>query len=115
VGHAAGRRQQVLVGGDLLDADDATVTYTASVGDFIAARRWDYQCLRRRLHRAYAVDLGRPPDRGQAYSRHPRVKSAAPFAHSFPQLSHTPAWRLSVNILCGRHCQQIVDGNFQIV
>jgi hypothetical protein len=31
-----------------------------------------------RLHRAYAVDLGRPPDREQAYSRRPRVKSAAP-------------------------------------
>jgi hypothetical protein len=31
----------------------------------------------RRLHRAYTGDLERPPDRGQAYSRHPRVKSAA--------------------------------------
>jgi len=36
---------QVLVGGDLLDAGHATVTYAASVADFIAARRWDYQCL----------------------------------------------------------------------
>jgi hypothetical protein len=36
----------------------------------------------RRLPRAYAVDLGRPPDRGQAYSRRPRVKSAAPQARS---------------------------------
>ena len=37
---------EVLVGGDLLDAGDATVRYSASVADFIAARRWDRQCLR---------------------------------------------------------------------
>jgi len=34
-------RSQVLVGGDLC----ATVTYAGSVGDFITARRWDYQCV----------------------------------------------------------------------
>jgi hypothetical protein len=38
---------EVLVGGGLLDAGDATVRYAASVADFIAARRWDRQCLRR--------------------------------------------------------------------
>ena len=36
---------QVLVGGDLLDAGNATVPYAASVADFIAARRWDHACL----------------------------------------------------------------------
>jgi hypothetical protein len=36
---------EVLVGGDLLDAGDATVRYTASVADFIAVRRWDRECL----------------------------------------------------------------------
>jgi len=36
--------RQVLVGGDLLDGGHATVPYAASVKDFIAARRWDYQC-----------------------------------------------------------------------
>lgn len=40
-----GSSDQVLVGGDLLDAGRATVTYVASVADFIAARRWDYRCL----------------------------------------------------------------------
>jgi len=35
----------VLVGGDLLDAGRTTVQYAASVGDLIAARRWDHQCL----------------------------------------------------------------------
>jgi hypothetical protein len=41
-----GSSGQVLVGGDLFDAGRATVTYAASVADFIAARRWDYRCLR---------------------------------------------------------------------
>ncbi len=41
-----GGNYPVLVGGDLLDAGHATVTYAGSVADFIAARRWDYQCLR---------------------------------------------------------------------
>jgi hypothetical protein len=36
---------RVLVGGDLLDDGQATVPYTASVQDFIAARRWDHHCL----------------------------------------------------------------------
>lgn len=36
---------EVLVGGGLLDAGDATVRYAASAADFIAARRWDQQCL----------------------------------------------------------------------
>src|ERR1700759_485703 len=36
---------EVLVGGGLLDAGDATVRYAASAADFIAARRWDGQCL----------------------------------------------------------------------
>ena len=36
---------QVLVGGDLLDVGHATVSYAASVEDFIAARRWDHACL----------------------------------------------------------------------
>ena len=35
----------VLVGGDLLDAREATVEYAASVEEFIAARRWDRRCL----------------------------------------------------------------------
>lgn len=35
----------VLVGGELLDAGDATVPYADSVQDFIAARRWDGRCL----------------------------------------------------------------------
>ncbi|MGH3125284.1 MAG: hypothetical protein ACRDOI_46865 [Trebonia sp.] len=35
----------VLVGGELLDAGEATVEYAASVEDFIAARRWDRRCL----------------------------------------------------------------------
>jgi hypothetical protein len=38
---------EVLVGGSLLDAGDATVRYAASVADFIAARRWDQQCFHR--------------------------------------------------------------------
>lgn len=36
---------EVLVGGYLLDVGDATVRYAASVTDYIAARRWDEQCL----------------------------------------------------------------------
>ncbi len=40
-----GDGSQVLVGGELLDAGNATVRYAASVEDFIAARRWDHQCL----------------------------------------------------------------------
>ena len=52
-----GSSDQVLVGGDLLDTGHATVTYTASVEDFIAARRWDYQCLRPPLLMAQAVEL----------------------------------------------------------
>jgi hypothetical protein len=40
-----GDRSPVLVGGELLDAGDATVRYAASVEDFIAARRWDRRCL----------------------------------------------------------------------
>lgn len=40
-----GDRGPVLVGGDLLDIGKATVEYAASVGDFIAARRWDRRCL----------------------------------------------------------------------
>ena len=35
----------VLVGGELLDAGEATVEYAACVEDFIAARRWDRRCL----------------------------------------------------------------------
>ena len=48
---------QVLVGGDLLDTGHATVTYAASVEDFIAARRWDYRCLRPPLLMAQAAEL----------------------------------------------------------
>jgi hypothetical protein len=49
---------EVLVGGSLLDAGDATVRYAASVADFIAARRWDRQCLRRdELLQAQAPEL----------------------------------------------------------
>lgn len=40
-----GSGDQVVVGGDLLDAGRATVPYAASVKDFIAARRWDHRCL----------------------------------------------------------------------
>jgi hypothetical protein len=40
-----GDRSPVLVGGELLDAGEATVRYAASVEDFIAARRWDRRCL----------------------------------------------------------------------
>jgi len=40
-----GSSHPVLVGGDLLDAGRTTVQYAASVGDLIAARRWDHQCL----------------------------------------------------------------------
>jgi hypothetical protein len=36
---------QVVVGGDLLDVGSVTVSYAASVEDFIAARRWDHGCL----------------------------------------------------------------------
>lgn len=52
-----GDSHRVLVGGDLLDTGHATVTYTASVGDYIAARRWDYQCLRPPLLMAQATEL----------------------------------------------------------
>jgi hypothetical protein len=40
-----GGGDEVLVGGNLLDAGRATVVYAASVADFIAARRWDHRCL----------------------------------------------------------------------
>jgi hypothetical protein len=40
-----GGRTAVLVGGELLDAGNATVKYADSVEDFIAARRWDRRCL----------------------------------------------------------------------
>lgn len=40
-----GGSSEVLVGGDLLDVGHVTVVYAASVEDFIAARRWDHQCL----------------------------------------------------------------------
>jgi hypothetical protein len=40
-----GSGDQVVVGGDLLDAGRATVPHAASVKDFIAARRWDHRCL----------------------------------------------------------------------
>jgi hypothetical protein len=40
-----GGRCPVLVGGELLDAGEATVRYAASVEDFIATRRWDRRCL----------------------------------------------------------------------
>lgn len=52
-----GSGHQVLVGGDLLDTGHATVAYTASVEDFIAARRWDYQCFRPPLLMAQAAGL----------------------------------------------------------
>ena len=39
-----------------------------------------FKARRASLAVAHAADLGRPPDRGQAYSRRPRVKSAAPSA-----------------------------------
>ena len=52
-----GGSDQVLVGGDLLDTGHATVTYAASVGDFIAARRWDYRCFRPPLLMAQAAEL----------------------------------------------------------
>jgi hypothetical protein len=35
----------VLVGGELLDAPDATLQYAPSIESFIAARRWDAVCL----------------------------------------------------------------------
>jgi hypothetical protein len=41
----SGGADEVVVGGDLLDAGCATVVYAASVADFIAARRWDHRCL----------------------------------------------------------------------
>lgn len=52
-----GTSHQVLVGGDLLDAGHATVAYTASVEEFIAARRWDYQCFHLPLLMAQAAEL----------------------------------------------------------
>lgn len=52
-----GDSRQVLVGGDLLDAGHSTVTYTASVEDYIAARRWDAQCFRPPVLMAQAVEL----------------------------------------------------------
>jgi hypothetical protein len=51
-------------------------------GEVTEPRRICHGDPSRRLHRANAADLGRPPDRGQAYSRRPRVKSAAPFVRS---------------------------------
>jgi hypothetical protein len=51
-------RCPVLVGGELLDAGEATVRYAASVEDFIAARRWDRRCLTSRpLLQAQAPEL----------------------------------------------------------
>jgi hypothetical protein len=44
-GVPSGGSEQVVVGGDLLEAGHATVPYAASVADFIAARRWDHRCL----------------------------------------------------------------------
>jgi hypothetical protein len=38
---------RVVVGGDMLEGGRITVPYAASVQDFIAARRWDRQCLAR--------------------------------------------------------------------
>jgi hypothetical protein len=38
---------RVVVGGDMLEGGRTTVPYAASVQDFIAARRWDRQCLAR--------------------------------------------------------------------
>lgn len=40
-----GSSGEVLVGGDLFDAGQATVVYAATVEDFIAARLWDHACL----------------------------------------------------------------------
>jgi hypothetical protein len=40
-----GSDHAVVVGGDLFGTGHTTVTYTASVEDFVAARRWDYRCL----------------------------------------------------------------------
>jgi hypothetical protein len=48
---------QVLVGGDLLDAGRATVRYTASIKDFIEARRWDHACLSAPVLQAQAAEL----------------------------------------------------------
>ena len=48
---------RVLVGGDLLDTGHTTMTYTASVEDYIAARRWDFKCLRPPLLIAQAAEL----------------------------------------------------------
>jgi len=48
---------QVLVGGELLDAGRATVRYTASIKDFIEARRWDRACLSGPLLQAQATEL----------------------------------------------------------
>jgi len=48
---------QVLVGGDLLDAGRITVRYTASVRDFIDARRWDHACLSAPVLQAQAAEL----------------------------------------------------------
>ena len=51
----------VLVGGELLDAGEATVRYAASVEDFIAARRWDRRCLTAGpLLQAQAPELDQP-------------------------------------------------------
>ena len=52
-----GDSHQVLVGGDLLDTGHTTVTYAASVEDYIAARRWDGQCLRPPLLMAQGAEL----------------------------------------------------------
>lgn len=52
-----GSSHQVLVGGDLVGTGHATVAYAASVEDFIAARRWDCQCLRPPLLMAQAAGL----------------------------------------------------------
>lgn len=47
-----GSSGEVLVGGDLFDAGQATVLYAATVEDFIAARLWDHACLAAPLLRA---------------------------------------------------------------
>jgi hypothetical protein len=54
-----GGSTKVLVGGDLLDAgpERTTVTYAASVEDFIAARRWDSACMQPPLLQAQAAEL----------------------------------------------------------
>jgi hypothetical protein len=44
-GIPAGGSDEVVVGGDLLDAGHTTVSYAASVAAFITARRWDHRCL----------------------------------------------------------------------